>query len=1100
MSAALFKGLVDLLYTLSLEQPLLLALDDLSAVDDQTLEVMRRSLPLPGRVLFVGTARPLTKEDPEDSAYARFRRELEDLPNGRVIGLQGLDVEQTVELASNLLEGFRPPSDFGEWLWEHTQGNPLFVEGILRHLVETDALRREVGGWKLVASLPSDLPLSLDGLLRNQLKILSPELARVLAQAAVVGPNFEFNVLQASLESQHDEEQTLALVTDAVEAKLLREPGSAPDAELGFRTQALQEAAYQEIPTEERQEAHRRVAEALPVERAAERAFHFGRAGDRKKQDRFLRLVRERQELIFDREAVENLLLGSHEDQPAEVTDEPPRELFAALPILARDLATAAKVLRLYPAESNVVRQALDALVETLQKVHQLAPRFTLSHRGNTFVLNGHTVDKAHGTGPHQEAVIGIFRVNSIKSLTFVAPPRADELRTFLAETARHTVQVTLERYFWAVFSKQHNLCSLGIAQKLPTLDQRNETSLWKRVKPKARLAQSNPELVRQFIGQLAAAVCDLRSAPPEIELHGEIVASLHRLLRRLFEKVPAVAIHQGEGEALVVNGTALGREELGASGMDLLAILREGRLRGLVILKEVTPTELGRFIERIARCKPGEAEGISQDASLPNLLVGDGLYQLVHDLVRRRTATDTGDSDESEESLDELLDELLPIPERDEDLPPGFEWPSDAVAKRARTLYQLKPTELLGSQGASEFLELMEALLLDDRREIARALIQRMAVNFASENPEERKRAAELFLQAATRGTQELRVRFFSVATRRLCDALELESDFEAFEKLAECAKVGILDRIAEGDWDQAARLVWSLGRRREARAETRARQQKVTQRVLSEVLGDPRCARIFETLETGSQQERRRAARILEGMGRAAVDALVRALKRTQRTRVETFLIDMLAALAPDSDLALQKEVTPASDPEVTPRLLRAAAVVCQDPTSVLVSGLQNDDARVQSEAISVARSIGHNVAQNVLRWALAHGQASVQLEAVKHLGELSRPDTVDSLLELLQSTNLVEVQRECCLALGKLSLNRSHHEKVVPVLTNFLRTGGLLRSEYHQDVRAAAAWALGQMKTSESARKALERALDDKDKRVRLTARLTLEGRTV
>ena len=38
------------------------------------------------------------------------------------------------------------------------------------------------------------------------------------------------------------------------------------------------------------------------------------------------------------------------------------------------------------------------------------------------------------------------------------------------------------------------------------------------------------------------------------------------------------------------------------------------------------------------------------------------------------------------------------------------------------------------------------------------------------------------------------------------------------------------------------------------------------------------------------------------------------------------------------------------------------------------------------------------------------------------------------------------------------------------------------------------------LGQMKTSDPARKALERALDDKDKRVRLTARLTLEGRKI
>ena len=65
-------------------------------------------------------------------------------------------------------------------------------------------------------------------------------------------------------------------------------------------------------------------------------------------------------------------------------------------------------------------------------------------------------------------------------------------------------------------------------------------------------------------------------------------------------------------------------------------------------------------------------------------------------------------------------------------------------------------------------------------------------------------------------------------------------------------------------------------------------------------------------------------------------------------------------------------------------------------------------------------------------------------------------------------------------------------------MPVLVTYLRPGGLLRTEYHEDVRAAAAWSLGQMKSHQEARKALERALDDKDRRVRLTADMTLKGK--
>ena len=109
----------------------------------------------------------------------------------------------------------------------------------------------------------------------------------------------------------------------------------------------------------------------------------FGQAADHEKQDRFLKKVREKQDLVFDRDAIETLLLGSHKGRLPEVTDAAPPELFAALPILAKRMAIAAKVIRIYPSSSKVVKEALGALVKTLQKIHQLCQMFTLSHRGN---------------------------------------------------------------------------------------------------------------------------------------------------------------------------------------------------------------------------------------------------------------------------------------------------------------------------------------------------------------------------------------------------------------------------------------------------------------------------------------------------------------------------------------------------------------------------------------------------------------------------------------------------------------------------------------------------------------------------------------------
>ncbi len=1119
LTAALFSGIIDLLHLIARKTPAVILLDDIHSADAPTLEVIARLLPLPGKLLVVGCARTSSADSDEEgnetSPYQAFRQQLGDHPSARVVALGNLNEAQTTELATQLLDGYHPPLEFAEKIFALSKGNPLFVEGVLRHLVDTSVLEQGDDGWALAKEVPGDLPLTLDTLVRGQLKVLDPALAKLIERAAVVGPNFEFNVLQASLAEEQSEGETLEFVDEAVSANVLRDTGAGPgSSDLEFTSQTAQEVAYEGIEPKERQEAHRKVAEALPKESAAAKAFHFDRSGDHKKRDRFLRDVRERQELVFDHEAVENLLLDSRKGKIPEVTKAPPPELFAALPVLAKHIAHTVRVSRLYPPSSKVVAKALSTLVKTLKKVHQLAPAFTISHRGNAFVVNGSPVDPAYGTGQYQEAVVSMYRANSIKSLTFVDPPRKKELHAFLAEVAKHTVQVQLERYYWAVFSHGCEFKSLGVEQKINVLKRRGDD--WSRAKViRSRVASRNLDLVKDLVANFMGAVKAFRKKPQDgndSEKVPEALAGFDRSLRLLFERAPALAIHVGKANSIVVNGTQLETTLLGPDGLELLILLRVCRLHGVVVLRTVTPKELGRFLSLIGRISPRDFEDgknpvreIGADASLPNVLVGDALYQLAHDLVRRTKPTETDDepggpAQDDEASLQEFLDRVLPLLKREDDLPPDFEWPSDALAKRARTLFTLKPHELLAPQGTSEYVEVLERLLMDDRASVSKRLVNRMAINFASSDTQDRKRCAELFLTLAAKASQDLRARYFELTVLRLADALELETDFEVFEKLAECARIGILDRVSDADWDTAARLVWSLSRRRETRVEAQARLKKVSQRILGKVLNDPRAERVFETIETGSQQERRKAARILEGMGTAAVDRLVSALKRTQRSRVEHFLIDMLAALAPESDVAIQKEVTASSPPEETKRLLRAAAVVCQDPTAVLVSGLQNDDTSVQAEAVAVARSIGHNAAQNVLRWALAHGSPTVQLEAVKHLGELSRPDTVDSLLDLLQSTNLIEVQRECCLAFGKLALNRSHHERVVPVLTNFLRAGGLLRSEYHQDVRAAAAWSLGQMKTSDPARRALEKALDDKDKRVRLTAKLTLEGRSL
>lgn len=1116
----LADALLQVLAALCRARPIVLCLDDAWHADDATLELLGRALQArEQRLLIVVTARPAVRGgDGERSPWAAFTAERPQLMR---LELAPLPREGTAALARELLEGFRPGPSLIERLHAATGGNPLFIEGALRHLVETKAIVRAgpgaSDGWRVEREMPEKLPLTLDDLLRGRLKVVHPDLAQLVVDVAVVGPAFEFEVVRPhGVTKRSEAEQAAAAAAAAAPAKpkLLRTNSYfSPDDLYGPAptTPPAGEAPKAEAGAAPAADAAPKAEPAAPKPAPPPRV----RTPAEEKRLRLAAALRDRRDLVFDRAAVEVLGDGKRARIP-EVQEAAPPALVELLPEVATALAGAAKVVKQYAPDSKSVQDAFDALVAALQRAHAVAPAFSVSHRGNALTLNGKAVDKEKAEGPAQEAVSGLYRINRIKSLTFVDPPSREELVRFLSEAGGRATEEPLERWYWTAFAADHDLRRLGIAQKSVGLQQHSGLQT-----DKAKAAGAlEPALVKNVVQYLVASLEAARRYAPKPGAGS--LADLDRALRQVFAHAPAIAIHEGEDDdALVVNGATLKAAGL-PGATELLKLLRDQRLRGLLLAKELDAAELARFVGLAARL-PREWQkdqdpvaAIAADPALPNVVAGEALLQLARDLLAGPAPAPTPASPDDTPATHEPVpvpvagdgprsyvvppeeEEMAPVAFKDSDLPADFEWPSDAMAQRALALSKLTPKELQAQANEAELVEVLEALLSEQRFPLAWRLIDRVATGLALGEPGERRRGAELLLACARKASSEARAAFFAIGARRLGDALQTEQDPDAFEKLAECAKAGIVDRCADADWEVAARLVYALARRKGKRGAGDGRIDKAGKRALAEVIHDPRLARLFETLETGAQQERRRAARVLEGMGTVAVDRLVQALQVTTRPRVEAFLIDMLAALAPESETALQREVTPSSDPEPTLRLLRASAVVCRDATPVLVTGLQHQDPRVQTEAVSVARNMGGKVGQGVLRFALQQGQGPAQLVAVQHLGDLARPEAVDELLDLLQRTTFVEVQRECCMALGKLSLNRTGHEKAVPVLANVLRAGGLLRGEYPEDVRAAAAWALGQMKSIEAARKALEKALDDKNNRVRLTARLTLEGK--
>jgi tetratricopeptide (TPR) repeat protein len=89
------------------------------------------------------------------------------------------------------------PAEFTEFLYQRTEGNPLFVTDTLRHLRAEGAIREESGCWRLARPLQAveqRLPESVRSMIERRLAQLDEPETALLAVAAVQGQEFDSRI------------------------------------------------------------------------------------------------------------------------------------------------------------------------------------------------------------------------------------------------------------------------------------------------------------------------------------------------------------------------------------------------------------------------------------------------------------------------------------------------------------------------------------------------------------------------------------------------------------------------------------------------------------------------------------------------------------------------------------------------------------------------------------------------------------------------------------------------------------------------------------------------------------------------------------------
>ncbi len=254
----LFDHMAAFLRAVAEERPVLLFIDDLHWADEASLLLLqhlaRHVYEVPFLILGAYRETELARRHPLQKVLVELNQER----LATRLALSRLDRQAVGDMMRVMCDADIVPT-LVEAIYHETEGNPFFVEEVVKMLVEEDVLHPDQlacsdQDWQVL-----HIPQSIRATIGRRLERVSLESAYLLAQAAVIGRHFSLDLLLAVTDL--DENVALDALDEAVAAQLIQplEAGQT----YAFQHTLIAQTLYEELNVRRRARLHGRVGRVL---------------------------------------------------------------------------------------------------------------------------------------------------------------------------------------------------------------------------------------------------------------------------------------------------------------------------------------------------------------------------------------------------------------------------------------------------------------------------------------------------------------------------------------------------------------------------------------------------------------------------------------------------------------------------------------------------------------------------------------------------------------------------------------------------------------------------------------------------------------------